>query len=869
MKITKLILENFAAIKKSMNTNRFEIDFQNSKNNVCLIIGPNGSGKTTIMSLLNPFATLGNLDIRDSLGLILEDKNGYKEIHYQNNDDYYVIKHFYTKQKDRSHSVKSYIEKNGNELNPNGNVTSFKEIVKEELDVELDYLKLIRLGANVTNMIDLSETERKNYMGKLLDDIGIYLNYYKKVNNDIRQLKDMISHLVDKINKLNIDSKESVEKEIDSYISQKEKIQSEIYSIVGKLSVLKARITEINDLENLKTNLSESQRLLNKMTKVLNSSNTYQDTDLDKINTKIQEMQMDIQKYTTNSESCIVIIKHLNETLDNLLNQYHELEICLEQEKNIQDEIDTLESEKRSCDDDIAFANQELAGFELTVKKEEFEKFVVFLKNSQEMINTAYEYGKKPIRKVVSLLEKNKNVNNYILNNSTSVSESDQLNLFIHKLKQLGIKESDFNDSLPCGEYKCKFKQLAIQVFNLTNSNEPDKDSSPEFTHDVEMVWKILENVLNSFKEYKDLIVKLPISLKNDFMTENIFHKLTNLEPLFDTVKVNEYMSLLTEYEFRLKRIQDKESINEQINYRMKISNLSSIVTNMKSVKDQINSTEEAINTYRNTILDNNELIDQLKKELESMTDWYESCTKYDEVEKRHSSLLKDLEVYQTSKTQINEFEAILSKDNRMVQDLERIIETKKANLLYYTDYAKELKKYTRIYDDMVFVKDALSSKKGIPLHYMSLYLGNTEEITNELLDIAYDGEIYIDKFNITPTEFTIPFYNHGTLIRDVKYASQGELSFLSIALSFALATQAMSKYNIMLLDEIDGPLDKSNRVKFINVLENQIDRISSEQNFLITHNDMFSGYPVDIIDLSFSEKSDQYPLATFISLKK
>ena len=372
MKITKLILENFAAIKKSMNTNRFEIDFQNSKNNVCLIIGPNGSGKTTIMSLLNPFATLGNLDIRDSLGLILEDKNGYKEIHYQNNDDCYVIKHFYTKQKDRSHSVKSYIEKNGNELNPNGNVTSFKEIVKEELDVELDYLKLIRLGANVTNMIDLSETERKNYMGKLLDDIGIYLNYYKKVNNDIRQLKDMISHLVDKINKLNIDSKESVEKEIDSYISQKEKIQSEIYSIVGKLSVLKARITEINDLENLKTNLSESQRLLNKMTKVLNSSNIYQDTDLDKINTKIQEMQMDIQKYTTNSDSCIVIIKHLNETLDNLLNQYHELEIRLEQEKNIQDEIDTLESEKRSCDDDIAFANQELAGFELTVKKEEF-----------------------------------------------------------------------------------------------------------------------------------------------------------------------------------------------------------------------------------------------------------------------------------------------------------------------------------------------------------------------------------------------------------------------------------------------------------------------------------------------------------------
>ena len=63
--------------------------------------------------------------------------------------------------------------------------------------------------------------------------------------------------------------------------------------------------------------------------------------------------------------------------------------------------------------------------------------------------------------------------------------------------------------------------------------------------------------------------------------------------------------------------------------------------------------------------------------------------------------------------------------------------------------------------------------------------------------------------------------------------------------------TFSLSKYNIMLLDEIDGPLDSRNREKFIRILENQIERIDSEQNFLITHNAMFSSYPVDIIDLS------------------
>ena len=70
-----------------------------------------------------------------------------------------------------------------------------------------------------------------------------------------------------------------------------------------------------------------------------------------------------------------------------------------------------------------------------------------------------------------------------------------------------------------------------------------------------------------------------------------------------------------------------------------------------------------------------------------------------------------------------------------------------------------------------------------------------------------------------------------------------------------------------MLLDEIDGPLDLYNREKFIKVLENQIDRINAEQSFLITHNSMFSSYNVDIIDLSFKNDKEQYPLANFINI--
>ena len=72
-----------------------------------------------------------------------------------------------------------------------------------------------------------------------------------------------------------------------------------------------------------------------------------------------------------------------------------------------------------------------------------------------------------------------------------------------------------------------------------------------------------------------------------------------------------------------------------------------------------------------------------------------------------------------------------------------------------------------------------------------------------------------------------------------------------------------------MLLDEVDGTLDSKNREKFIKILENQIERIDSEQNFLITHNNMFTSYPVDIIDLSFGERNSDYELANYIDVTR
>ena len=147
----------------------------------------------------------------------------------------------------------------------------------------------------------------------------------------------------------------------------------------------------------------------------------------------------------------------------------------------------------------------------------------------------------------------------------------------------------------------------------------------------------------------------------------------------------------------------------------------------------------------------------------------------------------------------------------------------------------------------------SLSRIKLITLRIFQIYLKNIQEITNELLQVIYDGDLYIDNFNITADEFKIPFVTKNTTIKDVCYASQGEKSFISLAISFALMYQSISKYNIMLLDEIDATLDTENREKFLQILEKQMDMINAEQIFVISHNSMFDMYPVDVLNMRTS----------------
>ena len=433
MKINYLILENFSNVDTAMNARRIEIDFSEVKNKIILLIGPNGSGKTSLLSLLTPFATVGGLDIRNSSNLILEGKNGYKEIEITNKDDTYVIKHFYTPKKPDGHSVKSYIMKNGNELNPNGNVSSFKEYVKDELNVELDYLKLIRLGSNVTSMIDLSETERKTFMNKLLSDADIFLNFFKKVNNDLKQLKEMISHAIDKQNRLGVVSIDDMSDTIDNYTDQMIIKQKEYDELTNKISVSQHIIDNIEDSYSLKTRLSEMQRKLNKMRSILEKKD-YESTDPEFYNKELIELDKDNVKRQTQNDALLILIQSYLTRVDELSETKHQLEIQYEKEQDSDREIKSIENEIKKITIDIDNIKKSLTTDKPEITKKELDEFIVFLKNIQQQLDKTYEFGKEPVKKVVKLLKSGKNVMSYINTKLLSLDSSDNTDIFLERL---------------------------------------------------------------------------------------------------------------------------------------------------------------------------------------------------------------------------------------------------------------------------------------------------------------------------------------------------------------------------------------------------------------------------------------------------
>lgn len=863
MKILRLELENFEAIKHCMHTNRIVIDFQKTQNKICLLIGPNGSGKTTILSLLNPFATLGNLDVRDGFGLILPHKNGRKEIWIQDGSNIYKIQHFYTASKE-THFTKSFIQKNDVELNPNGNVTSFKEKVKEELSLELDYLKLVRLGPNVKSLIELSSTERKNFMVNLLDDIGIYTQYYKHVNGNMRTLKEMLSHTMDKIKRCQYNDEKEYKVELAALDHTITSLETRLREIQDAFAIYDNKAKELGDMIELESTLREHQKKLKKMERArekmggdVKHASYYQEA--------YQKALSDTQKYGALVEASQILLSRELEHRNELEERVQSLSIQLEQEASMDHEVQKMQDLLDHTSKTIQEQTDLLKGFHSDLDLDAFEEFYSFLKASELALRKTYEFGQDPIKDVVDLIREKQNVANVINSGLLDATEADGAEAFLSRIRKIG----NFSKEIACEQKStCDAFRVWQYFSNLFIDRNPKMKRTVEYYHDMELIYESIMHIVNGFKLYPKIVEKLPKKLKSQFTAQAVLLRIEKGKPLYEESSMDQFYARLKDLYGLSDLKKQREKLFEDLERLQRFSKSHIIREDYQRVSEDLEKSKTMLSSIRDDIQDYRVKKQEAEFTAESMGDAADACENYERVYQETEELLSKRQAYQQYDARLHEIAVDIRSYTKDLEEKRKERSRLETDRQLFVEMQKNLVTYQLHYDNMEYTKKALSASKGIPTLIVKHYLRDTESITNELLDIAYEGEVRVEPFDISADTFSIPVWIHGARRPDVKLASQGEVAFLSVALSFALISQSLGRYNIMSLDEVDGPLDRENRQKFIDILENQIERVGSEQNFLITHNEIFATYPVDILDLSFSkETKSRYTMANFIPI--
>lgn len=200
MIIKKLILHKF----KRLALNNIEYLEYSPNQKVQLILGTNGSGKSSLLSELSPLPANHQF----------YNKDGYKLIIIEYRNTIYELKSFFGSSGNRYSFMKG-----DEELNPGGTVTVYKELVKQHFNVTQEIHDLL---SGVTAFTAMSVSERRNWLTRISDSDYTYaFKYYNSLKEQLRDtqgsLKINQSRLVQESDKLLSPEQEAVVRsEIDN-----------------------------------------------------------------------------------------------------------------------------------------------------------------------------------------------------------------------------------------------------------------------------------------------------------------------------------------------------------------------------------------------------------------------------------------------------------------------------------------------------------------------------------------------------------------------------------------------------------------------------------------------------------------------------
>lgn len=794
---------------------------------ITLIRSPNGKGKSVLISAMSsPFAYDGGIDNRSNTNIIRTGYLGEKEMTYVDGNDTYYIHHYYKPNQHGSHSVKSYICKNGIEMNPNGNISSFEQIISSVFGIADKDLMLLRLGTNATSFTSLSSMDRKKYLSRIIGDIDIYMQMFAMIQYDIRVNRTMISNYSEEIGKLKIDSIDETTKRNEKRRKRSEQLLIEIGRLDSEKKVILNDSTDVNELLTEKTSIEQKMVFASTIDDSIKKISVESLRDNRKrIDTEKNATQMRINELKSTIDSNNRSIEFAKIDLNNMIVD----DTLSEKISSLQKEIDQLETKYKN--------------FKPKLSSKEYSNLYQEVNTILTLMTMIIGYENKIVDTMLEIYNTQTDIDQWVDKSlSTIVDPNSKLTMCQHMKRLIG----DGYCIPECSDVNCVYRKIG----EMLNTTENDDEMTVDIIQSIRKSLAIFNRMISIQSQ---IISYLPKQLQNIISIDTLI-KYTKEGKLFSMEMFDNYKLMLYGYESYQQKLEQMKSYREQESSKQRI-----IIMKGESEKRIREFTElnkslmtklTAANIDAEKISNRLEEIDvQIGKKLEydAVKDMISSYTK------RISEIDKIIETTNLNRSRLMVIREKMDMYNTELSDLQQIISETDTAISLYEKYESEIDRLNKLITEQNKILRNVSVKEhGIPILYMKTFFDRIRIKCNEILDITYDGGLKIGEFDPSSPVFDIPFIKNGIKIKDVKFASQGEQPVINIAISFAMSSLiANKKYNILCCDELDSTLDYQKKLKYPEMLNSHISTMGIEQCFVISHSEVFDTIPTNVIDMS------------------
>lgn len=850
MLLKRLKLVNYGGIYNGMGLYEIEIDFTKCRNKIVLIKGDNGSGKSTIESALKP--------LPDDNSSFISGVNASKEIEYIDEVNGLIYSITYIHEcKNQSRISKGYFKKifpNGNviDLNPSGNISSCKEMINEELDLDANYITLTQLSSTKRGIADLRPAERKRYVNSILSSTDVYNTMYKTLSKKASTYKALMNSISSKIDNVgNTVQLQEELKSIESKISETEKLMEQHNEVINKEKGMLLSIDPNNEISNrIETYTESTKSYSSKRDEFSKQLNKIYSTDPNLSTIVINKEILD--KLNQDIIDTKYLIESTKERINNLIKEREQEASRLEDEtaklksinsgmnlievKRIKDDLTSRKEKIRKRWGDIVDLNT-ITHDEFMIAYEAIKQMIEILNQPIELIpsdNIEIEY--LDILRNIERLD-NEIEDTAVFRNKIEVNE--------YKLDILEQRPSD------CNNNSCPFIADALKAKKIIDELMEQRKGFASIS-ELNKQKESYEQKLSNIERNKRL---LEIYNTNRIILSKLQLNLDTYENCVVSLSRDRFMILPTLTGFI-------EYSNDLIEYKSIDKDLNDISVKYNALynqKDLINMITDSINRLNTNINEDTIKINAMNEEISSLTKKYNDMCKLcvsledifnlraslNECEESLRILNEEIEKDRSNIDRIEKLNSDIDKLNVNISELKSQLEPlrKTAESLRYritlsAEYSKEYEQYNMMYTKIETLKYYCSPTTGIQLLFANMYLNKIMDNANKILNKLFGGTFALLPLIITESEFRIPVAVRGGINHDdITSMSSAQISLISMIISISLLSQTSTKLNIIVGDEIDAPFDSENRREFMNILTQLMGLVNSSQCVLISHN--------------------------------